>query len=1015
MNYIPLHVISGYSFLSSGLKVEDIVRISKQNKLDFCCCSEYENMYSFPHLNELALSNNLKPIFGMGLNLKINEKELLVFLYVQNEVGYRNLCALLNLEKNLKNLNEHAEGLILVVPTISNEHLSDVLLTSEEDFAKVLFALSKNFENTYLGIEYYSKDNKKLIEKYRDFASSHSYKKVCFPKHLYEKKNDALTLRILEAIKNEEKIESKEERDGPYFFLGERAVNTLYTKDEIKNTYEIASLVDFELMKKRGKLLEYPITSNLPINKYLEFACLQNAKKLGIELNDKYLERLNYEINIIDKMGYCSYFLIVQDYVMFAKTNNIPVGPGRGSAAGSLVSYLLGITEIDPLKYNLMFERFLNPERVTMPDIDIDIADYARQDVIDYIYRKYGKERMANIITFQTIGAKQSLRDIGRVFSINNSDINALCKQIKQVNISLDESIKANKEFAELYKDTYFKRIIDLARKIEGFPRQESLHAAGIIINNDSMLDIIPTKLGSDNRLVSEFEAPYLEKLGFLKMDILGLKNLSIIKLCVDEIKQVSPTFDLSKIPLNDHLTFDILNAGLTQGIFQLESEGITSALKKIKVTSYDDIVALLALYRPGPMDNIEVYARRKNNNERIEYLHPLIEEILRPTYGVIIYQEQIMEIVQKIASFSLSEADLFRRAISKKDKEKLEGLKKQFVTGATKNNIPLVTSEKIFDLIYKFANYGFNKSHSVSYALITYQLAYLKANYPLYFFSTMLTSQANSIEKYTKYKNDFNLFQIKLLLPNVNSSELIYIPKNEKILLPLTAIKGLPTNLSQAIVFERKKGPYTSLDDVISRLLPYGFTNAHFMALINSGALDGFKMNRQTLRKALPTLIQYVETTSQEVTLLSKEEMSRFRPLIKEEKEDKDLDLEEEYNVLGTMISGSLFDRFSNYITRNHIQEIFTVSSMRSTTTIGIIITKVKEILTRSNKKMAIVTGFDNSQEIDVTFFDNEYQKFKNYLEVGRAVALRGYFRASETYGISFICENLELMEENK
>lgn len=1015
MNYLPLNVLSGYSFLESGLKVEDIVAISKDNGNSFSCLCDDSNMYGYPLFNSLCKKDDIKPIFSMGLEIIINNKPLLVKLVIENEEGYLNLCKLLSKQKNLSNLLTYSKGLTLIIPTISNSRLCEILIENEENFSKIVSSVTKPFVNWYFGIEIYSKEDKEIINKYRSYSSKNHCKCVLFNKVLYKNKSDALTYNILQAIKYDHKINLKNDNSGPYYLLNDKEASQLFTKEELNATFSICQSVDFELMKKRGRLLKYTNSMNLSERKFLEFMCINNAKKKGISLDNNYLDRMNYEIDVIDKMGYCSYFLIVQDYVNFAKDNNIPVGPGRGSACGSLVSYLLGITEIDPLKYNLMFERFLNPQRVTMPDIDIDIADYARSKVIDYIYKKYGKEKMANIITFQTIGAKQSLRDIGRVFSFNNADINTLCMKIKGQNTSLDDSIKNNKEFNALYSDDYFSKIISLAKRIEGFPRQDSLHAAGIIINEEDLTSLLPTKEADDGKLICEFEAAYLEELGFLKMDILSLRNLSIIFYCENQIKKVNPSFSLRNISLNDSKTFDVLNAGLTKGIFQLESEGITSSLKKIKIQSFDDLVALLALYRPGPMDNIDIYADRKNNHKEVTYPHHLVKEILEPTYGVIIYQEQIMEIVQKIALFSLSEADLFRRAISKKDQDKLLSLKSQFMEGARKNHIDDKVSENIFNLIDKFANYGFNKSHSVSYSLITYQMAYLKANYPLYFYATNLSFLSSSSDRFSKFKNEFNLFQIKLSLPSINYSSNEYQVKDSKILLPLSLIKGLNYSLSEQIIQERKKNNlFTSFEDFILRMLKYNFNESHFMSLINSGALDCFSLNRATMRKNLSTIIKY-STFNIGTGLLSSEDLDRFKPKITIYEDDKELNLEEEYESLGVMISGSLLDKYSNYIKAHNIKEIFSVSSSSYTLKIGVIIKSVKVITTKNNTKMAICLGFDNTSEVEIIFFSKQYEEYNNLIKVNNPLCVQGYFKKDESNRLSFIASNVELMEENK
>lgn len=1015
MNYLPLNVLSGYTFLESGLKVEDIVSLNKDSGNSFCCICDDNNMYGYPLFDSLCKKEGLIPIFSIGLEILINNKPFLVKLVIQNEEGYLNLCKLLSQKKSLSNLLAHSNGLTLIIPTISNTHLSEILMKNEENFSQVVSGVTKTFSSWYFGLEYYSKEDKEIIKKYREFSSKNNYKCVFFNKILYKNKNDALTYNILQAIKHDQKINVKNNIEGPNYLLSDREASSLFTKEELNRTFEICQNVDFQFNKKRGKLLRFTNNMNLSERKFLEFMCLNNAKKKGVSLDERYLERMNYEIDIIDKMGYCSYFLIVQDYVNFSKDNNIPVGPGRGSAAGSLVSYLLGITEIDPLKYNLMFERFLNPQRVTMPDIDIDIADYCRKDVINYIYKKYGKERMASIITFQTIGAKQSLRDIGRVFSFNNADINNLCSKIKTQNSSLDEAIKNNKDLSDLYSDDYFYKIISLAKMIEGFPRQDSIHAAGIILNEEDLTSLLPTKEDEEGKLICEFESIYLEELGFLKMDILSLRNLSIISYCENSIKQINPSFSLKNISLNDQKTFDVLNCGLTKGIFQLESEGITLALKKIKIQSFNDLVALLALYRPGPMDNIEIYADRKNNNKEISYLHPLLKDILEPTYGVIIYQEQIMEIVQKIALFSLAEADLFRRAISKKDQSKFTSLKQSFMDGARRNNIDEKTSENIFNLIEKFASYGFNKSHSVSYAYITYQMAYLKANYPLYFYATNLTFLSSSSDSFSRFQNEFNLFQIKLSLPSINYSTNEFIVRDNKILLPLSIIKGLNYSLCEMIILERSKNHhFSSFEDFVLRMLNYNFSETHFMSLINSGALDSFSLNRATLRKNLTTIIKY-SSFNIGTGLFSSEDLDRFKPKIVFYEDDKNLNLEEEYKTLGIMLSGSLLDKYSDYIKRNNIKEIFNVSSTSFNLKIGVIIKSVKVITTKNNTLMAIAIGFDATSEVEIIFFSKQYEEYQNLIKVNNPLCILGYFKKDENNRLSFIASRVELMEENK
>ena len=1011
MNYIPLHVHSGYTFLSSSLKVEDIVSICKKKNFSCVGICDIHNMYAYPSLSLECKKNNITPLFGMSLNIKSREGDFYISLFIKNEIGYKNLCKLIASKEEIttKNLSSYSEGLILILPCVSNSIIRDYFIFDNPNLERIIYTLQKSFSDFYLGIEIYSEDDKLISNKIRDFSLNHSYKSIAFPKHLYEKRNDALSLEILDAIKNDKKLNSTEQINGPYYFLGESAINKLYTKEEIENTHLIFKDIDFEFNKVRGSLLQYPIQDNISKREYVFKLCKTNLLERGL-FNLTYINRLNYELDIIEKMGYLDYFLIVSDYVNFAKKNNIPVGPGRGSAAGSLVSYALNIIDVDPLSYDLLFERFLNPGRISMPDIDIDFADYLRNDVINYIGKKFGEDKMANIITFQTIGAKQSLRDIGRVFSKNNMDISLMTKLIKDSSTTLDQNRLSNKDFDKICEDEHFNKIYNLAKKIEGLPRQQGLHPAGIILNNVPLKDCVPVHYGEDGRLVCQFEATYLEDLGFLKMDILGLRNLTIIEQIIKKIKLKNPDFDISKISYNDEKTFKFLNNGFTQGIFQLESEGMTNALRRVQIHSFDDIVAVLALFRPGPMEFIKDYADNKNKNLKIKYIHPCLEEILKPTYGVIIYQEQIMQIVRKVASFTLSEADLFRRAISKKDESKLNALKESFINGALNNNFTYQEAENIFNLIYKFANYGFNKSHSVVYSITSYKMAYLKANYPGEFYSTLL--DFNSLVD-NKFSNEFMKLNYKLGLPSINKSSYVYVNEENTLLIPFTAIKGLPNNIAEAIVYERElNGNYSDFIDFISRIKEYKFTLAHAITLINSGAFDEFNQTRNTLRKAAPIVLQFVEETANQVSLLSKEEQKLLYPSISSYPEDEKIKLEKEIEVLGVLLSGSFLDKYRNDINNQNVNTINSLTSNK-TVNLAVIINSIKIIKTKKQDTIAILNCFDDTGEIKIVLFKETYEKEKFKLNKDIGILVTGYYK-EDNLGASFIANSIELLKEN-
>ena len=1000
MNYIPLNLQSGYSLLSSTLRNEDIVLGCKEFNHEACGLCDNNNCFGFPTFDKALRKNNIKPLLGCTLNLD-NTK---LVVYIQNEQGYLNLCKILALEnKTKKDIEPYLEGLIGILP------LSSIESAKEEEIAKNIFSLLKGFEHSFIGIEYYSKEDKNKVEYIRSFALKHSYNLVAFPRHLYLKKEDDFILKIVEAIKNKDNLKLNDESVGPYYFLSEKAVNAIYTGEEIKNTHVIKELINFDFFKKRGKLLSYPLENKENKKDYIYSLCLQRSKERNLYLNEDYIKRLKYELDIIEKMGYLDYFLIVSDYVNYAKKENIPVGPGRGSAAGALISYLLGITEVDPLKYDLMFERFLNPSRVTLPDIDIDIADINRQDIYNYIENRYSKNQMSYIVTFQEIGPKQVFQDLGKVFSINQMDINNLSNATRGFN-TLNDALKNSKTLNKLSSDSYFKRIIDLASKIYGLPRQTSIHPAGIILNEQDLTEVLPT-FRTEQGLICEIEKDYIEDLGFLKMDILGLRNLTLINNIEKQISKTNPNFNLKDISLNDKKTFEILNLGFTSYLFQLESEGITKSLEKVKINSFDDLVALLALYRPGPMDNIPLFIEGKNHPEKIKYLHPLLEKTLKSTYGVIVYQEQIMQIVQDIAGFNLGEADLFRRAISKKDASKLNELKEKFLLGAKANKIYDDVALKIFELIDKFANYGFNKSHSVAYALITYRMAYLKANYSKEFYATIFNGVSLGSPQYVKLLKELKYCNLTLGLPSINLSSSTYEIKGNTLIIPFTAIKGLPSTLGDAIAYERKKnGLFNDVDTFVARMREYNLSEDNLSKMIDGGCFDEFNHSRLSLHQSIKAFMQYADIAYNISLFDNSSEV--FRPKVNERAEDEDMKLQREYEVLGIMLSSSPLKKYEKFIREHKVKSVASQINKKCDTMITIFVSEIKEINTKKKEKMGIIHGFDSSMDIEVTLFTKTYEQYKKVVYENECFAFKGYFRNDENYGISFIANEVIKME---
>ncbi len=1011
MNFIPLHIYSGYSILQSGLNFERIFNTTLKNKYPGIGLCDLHTMSGIPEFEDLAKKNNLRSIFGIDIEVTLLNERFLISIFALNEEGYRSLIKIsseVTKSNNINlNLKDYFKNLICVLPTITNNFELFMEDTRE------LFNFSNLFKDFYLGIENYSHDDDKKISSIRTFAKNHSYKTIAFPWIRYVKPSDAIVLEITDAIANEKILEINE-KSGPYYFPSEETIKLNYTEEEISNTYELVSKVNFDFNQKRGHMLKF---SNDNAYEILKKECFDELEKLNLKNND-YFNRLNYELEVINNMGYCDYFLIVADYVLFAKSNNILVGPGRGSAAGALVAFLLGITTVDPLKYDLLFERFLNKERVSMPDIDMDFEDIKRDQVVSYLVNKYGQERVSNIITFQTIGAKQSIRDIGRVYRYPSKIIDSLSKSIPDNKINLHDAYRYVPAFKELVdSDEYYLNYVKLASKIEGLPRQTSIHAAGIVLNNNPIIDEMPIINESNGLTICQYEMNHLENQGFLKMDILGLRNLTIIHKCLDLIKKYrNITLDYENLPYDTKETFNLIAKGYTAGVFQLESSGIKKAIEKLKPSSFNDVVALLALFRPGPMDQINLYAERKNYNKKIDYLVPELEPILKSTYGIIVYQEQIMQITQKVAGFSLAEADIFRRAISKKDVSKMTNLKDNFIKGCLNNGYNNTKAEALYDLIVKFANYGFNKSHSVSYAIITCQMAYLKYKYPYEFFISLLEIGSSSSDtKFQEYIREMKKLGINLLLPNINHSSYEYKFHEGGLIIPLTSIHGINNQFIEAIIGERNKnGEYKDIYEFALRLTPYGLNDQIFIKLIDSGALDLFDKSRASLRKNEPNILRYATiiagTNPQEILLTN---VALPRPRY-EKVEDNELEnFECEYEALGITISNTILTYKKDYLNNHGIRTIdYLIEHNYPNVPFACLLKSKKIIKTKKGEPMAFLKVFDENNELEVTLFPTVYAKSLMFLETNKVLIIKGNYQKSKD---SFIADEINEFKESE
>lgn len=1033
MNFVPLHVNTSYSILSSCIKLDDLMMKLKKENISSCAITDQDTLLGFPNFYNICKKNNIKPLFGLDLIIDNNKFTLLI----KNELGYKNLIKLSYI-KNIKseNLNfddvkKYLNNIVLIISTQE----SDIFNNPFDSWPFLLKKYSELLKDDfYIGLEFYS-PNDKNNEVLRGFLKKYPFNYLAFPHIKYINPQDAITIEIQNCIKEKFTysldINKQEDikRVGKNYFMSEEKIKEIYNNEELINTLFLTSKLNFNFNIKRGKILRFS-TNQQQSSQLIKSICYEKLKQLKLDNNHNYVERLNYELDVIDRMGYNDYFLIVQDYVNYAKNNDILVAPGRGSAAGSLVSYLLNITEVDPLKYDLLFERFLNIDRVSMPDIDIDFENTKRDLVVSYLKNKYGQDRVCQIVTIQTLKANQSIRDIGRVYKIPQEHIDNLCKNLDD-KLTLKQSYEKNPKLRNFVnqgvndKNDYYLRIFYLAQKIEGLPRQLGIHAAGVVLNDEKIIDDLPLIYSKEfNINLSQYEMNNLEQQGFLKMDLLALKNLSTIHFILDLIKKnKNIALKFEDIPIDEPEIYSkLINKGLTMGLFQLESDGINNAISIIQPNCFNDIVATIALFRPGPMQSIPLYAERKHNlekdpNYKINYYSNDLYDILKSTYGIIIYQEQILQICQKVAGFSLSKADIFRRAISKKKISEIEKLKKDFIEGCLKNHYSYELAVNFYNLIEKFAGYGFNKSHSVSYSMITTRLAYLKLKYPEEFYIALLQTTNNSNDdKFKKFIDEITLRNIKLGLPDINLADNIFVLNNNQMIMPFSSIKGLNMDTREKILFERKNhGQFKSFFDFIERIYEYKVSQSQIQKLIEAGCFDSFIKNRNALLDKIELCIKYANVTSKTGNLFdeSNENEIQFDENIYENKFQKIIN---EIKLLGIAISDNPLKytiNDANKRFKNHIIDIKDLK-LNEVSYIHVYISRIKKSNKDPNKITTFLSVFDiNNTTLDCIIFNDTRLAMKDYsnLAEDKIVTLKGTL-SQRNDKKSFIVEQGEIME---
>ena len=937
--YAPLNIKTCNSFLKSMIKIDDLIKIAKEHNIKALTITD-DNMYGVIEFYNTCTKNDIKPIIGLEINISSK-----IILYAMNYDGYKNLMKITTLksegELNIDILAHYSNNLICLLPYESKDLYSE---------------LSKIYK--YIFLTYQNQEEKDKIK---------TENKLYMNEILCIKKEDEKYLKYLKAIKEGVSVKEIEEIQNKSLFSLEK---------DSKNNELIVSLCNLEIKKHQDLLPVYD--ENKDAYTELKKECIKGMKRIfGSAAPKKYALRLKHELEIINKMGFCNYFLIVADYINYAKTHNILVGPGRGSAAGSLVSYTLNITAIDPLKYNLLFERFLNPERITMPDIDVDFEDTKREEVIKYCIDKYGEKKVALIVTFGTLAAKQAIKDVARTLDIDLQKTDNFTKLIDS-RLSLKENYQFSKVKRYLEMNPEFKTAYKIALKFEGLKRHTSLHAAGIVMSKYNLDENIPLDK-NHGVYATEYDKDYLEELGLLKMDFLGLKNLSLIANILDEIK----TIEFDTIKEDDEKALEIFKNVNTTGIFQFESEGMKKFLHKFRPETFEDIVSALALFRPGPMKNIDSYIRRKRGLEKIDYLHENLKPILKPTYGIIVYQEQIMQIANIMAGYSMAEADLLRRAMSKKSEAILLKEKDKFIKGSIKNGYDESLAHKIYDLIFKFADYGFNRSHSVAYAMISYRMAYLKAHYPLVFMKNLLSSAINSETKTKEYIYECTKNGITIAKPNINISNMMYIKVDNKIVFPLTNIKNVGVNAAKAIIEERKNGKFKDIFDFICRCYKGPVNSKTIENLIYAGAFDSFGYTKKTLIQNLDIIINYSEIGSYITDDTFKPELEEFKEFSKREL------MQKEEEIFGFYLTSHPVTEYKknnpNVIEAKDIGNYFD-----KTVEVIVSVDRIKRLTTKKNEQMMFITGSDELSQIDIVVFPRVYE-ISPEIEIGDILDIKG------------------------
>lgn len=1043
MSFVHLHVHTEYSLLDGACRIDGIMERVKELGQDTVAITDHGVMYGCIDFYKAAKDAGIKPIIGCevyvarrGMQDKVhgldNESYHLVLL-CKNRKGYENLCMLVSEafihgfymkpRIDMALLEKYHEGLIAtsaclagVIPRLLMDEQYEKAKAQALEFARIF-----GEDNFYLELQDHGIDAQKSVNLgVRRIARETGLPLIVTNDAHYLRKEDAKTQDVLLCIQTGKTVDDPNRMrfEGEEFYLkSEDEMRELFPDcdEAFENTVRIAQMCNLEFTFHEYHLPAFPVPEGYTNEQYFRKLCEDGFKERYPNPPQEYRDRLEYEISVISSMGYVNYYLIVWDFIHYAKEHGIPVGPGRGSGAASIAAYCMHITELDPMQYSLIFERFLNPERVSMPDFDTDFCQERRGEVIEYVCRKYGADHVAQIATFGTMAARGAIRDVGRALNFSYAETDVVAKLVPTtLHITLKDALEVSPKFKEMYEgDERVRELVDTAMKLEGMPRNTSTHAAGVVITADPVCSYVPLSR-NDDTIVTQYTMTTIEELGLLKMDFLGLRNLTVIKEAEQEIRKIDPKFDISKVTDHDAETFAMLAEGKTQGVFQLESAGITGVCINMKPTSIEDLTAIVALYRPGPMDSIPTFIANKLDCRKIKYKTPLLEPILRVTYGCIVYQEQVIEIFRSLGGYTMGQADNIRRAISKKKMKVIESERKTFVygdagqsiKGAIANGVPETTAQSIYDEIVDFANYAFNKAHAVCYAVVSYQTAYLKCHYPCQYMAALMTSVLDSAEKISGYMAECKELGIAALPPDINHSEDHFTVEGDSIRFGLGAVKNVGLGLIRTMMQKRDTdGPFVSLENFLERM-GSDINKRAVENFIKCGAMDCFGYHRSELLACYEPMMDSISSTRKRnlegqiglFGLMQDDNADAVKIPIPQKAEYSRLEiLSMEKETMGIYLSGHPMDDYKTYLCGRNVISIGAFSEDGNhfvddqIVTIAGIVQSVKTKTTRNNSVMAYVTIEDDTGAMELLAFSNVINQYGGYLKENSAAVVIG------------------------